>query len=668
MLNFFSKILKYKKTLFIIGLSFIFAGILPIGVPMARAGDCDTSWYDAKNTCVCRNQKCEKVSYTSTEGWGDQCHKDSDCAGRADTGSGIIGKIADPLGAIGSAFMKVMVTISFAIPLFLFAFLSDLAGYLLQTVLNFILTASITQTPGVQLGWPIVRNLANMIIVLGFVVIGIATALRIESYEAKRLLPKLIIVAILVNFSLLFCGIVIDGTNILMNFMWTEVNKIKDVNGNVVGTMLFKNTSNSWEAITSIANTDSSWIAFAAAMMSNILYSMVAFFIYLLYAVILLCRIVFLMMLSVLSPLAFVCSVFPSTKSIWEMWKKNFIQWAIIGIPMGLFYYIAATTNNSMSHFLNTKDVITSTSLGGSGFSKELAGAISIMVPGLFLIGGFMLSLQITPMGAGAIMNFASKNKGKFVGGGLKSLAKGADAISGGRASKATQAISGGVQRTLNSMGLMGGSGAYAQKVEKEQKEVASKVDSMNDADIDKLAVSRPRTTVQRMEKLAAIQNRVTKGKISGLGSTTAEQSEVIDWAEGEQRRRKVFSDIRKNAVALNPNMAKTPDELFAAVQKVPPAKAAEWSADIMTPEVFNSLSQKQMTVIGEKGSQDLINRVRLYKHTAGVPASGQSKEWQAARAHMDRVNATLTPAEQYKNITKFQDRQNQLAGDANYA
>lgn len=661
-----SKTLQYKKIFFVVALAIIFAGILPIGVQIARA-DCNTSPLNIVSTCVCKDQKCEKVSYTSTEGWGDQCHTNDDCAGRADTGKGIIGKLASPLDTIGSAFMKVLVSLVFALPLFLWAFLSDLAGMVLQATLNFIMSTSITQTPGVQLGWPIVRNLANMIIVLGFVVIGIATALRIESYEAKKLLPKLIIVAILVNFSLLFCGIVIDGTNILMNFMWSEVNKIKDASGNVVGATLFRNTSNSWSAITSIANTDSSWIAFAAAMMSNILFSMIAFFIYLLYAVILLCRIVFLMMLSILAPLAFVCSVFPSTKSIWDMWKKNFIQWAIIGIPMGLFYYIAATTMNSMSHFLNMSDVITDTSLGGSGFSKELAGAVSMMVPGLFLIGGFMLSLQITPMGAGAIMNFASKNKGKFLGGGLKSLAKGADAISGGRASRATQAISGGTGRMLETIGLRA-KGTTAQKVEKAQKEVQSRIDSMSDADIAKIATSRPRTSLGREEKVAAIRNRVTKGKIGDLGTTTKEQSEVIDYADAELSRRKISSDIRKSALALNPNMAKTPNELVAAVQKTAPAKAAEWSPEIMTPEVYNNLSPKQISVIGDKGSAALVNKVKAYKHTAGVPASGQSKEWQEARAHMDKVNAGLTPAEQWKNITKFKDRQDQLAGDANYA
>jgi len=65
--------------------------------------------------------------------------------------------------------------------------------------------------------WASVRDIANMFIVLGFVVVGIATSLRFGEYGAKKLLPFLIIIAILINFSGLFCGLIIDASNITMN-------------------------------------------------------------------------------------------------------------------------------------------------------------------------------------------------------------------------------------------------------------------------------------------------------------------------------------------------------------------------------------------------------------------------------------------------------------------
>jgi len=51
----------------------------------------------------------------------------------------------------------------------------------------------------VQQGWGIVRDVANLGFVLVIIVIALATILRRQEYGFKKLLPKLIAAAILVN-------------------------------------------------------------------------------------------------------------------------------------------------------------------------------------------------------------------------------------------------------------------------------------------------------------------------------------------------------------------------------------------------------------------------------------------------------------------------------------
>jgi hypothetical protein len=58
--------------------------------------------------------------------------------------------------------------------------------------------------------WGILRSLANIALLFTFVLIGIATILDIEEYGVKRLLPKLLIAAILLNFSLFVTKALID--------------------------------------------------------------------------------------------------------------------------------------------------------------------------------------------------------------------------------------------------------------------------------------------------------------------------------------------------------------------------------------------------------------------------------------------------------------------------
>ncbi|MHB8903921.1 MAG: hypothetical protein ACYC40_02375, partial [Patescibacteria group bacterium] len=77
-------------------------------------------------------------------------------------------------------------------------------------------------------GWVIVRDICNMFFVLILLIIAFATILRIEEYNYKKWLPKLILMAILINFSKMICGLLIDAAQIVM---LTFVNSFKDVAG-----------------------------------------------------------------------------------------------------------------------------------------------------------------------------------------------------------------------------------------------------------------------------------------------------------------------------------------------------------------------------------------------------------------------------------------------------
>ena len=67
--------------------------------------------------------------------------------------------------------------------------------------------------------WSLFRNMANIIFVIAllFVIFSQVTGFGIDNYGIKRLLPKLIVTAIIVNFSYFICGIVVDLSNIIGN-------------------------------------------------------------------------------------------------------------------------------------------------------------------------------------------------------------------------------------------------------------------------------------------------------------------------------------------------------------------------------------------------------------------------------------------------------------------
>ena len=63
--------------------------------------------------------------------------------------------------------------------------------------------------------WSFFRNVANILFVIAmlFVIFSQITGFGIDNYGIKKILPKLIVTAIIVNFSYIICGIIVDVSN-----------------------------------------------------------------------------------------------------------------------------------------------------------------------------------------------------------------------------------------------------------------------------------------------------------------------------------------------------------------------------------------------------------------------------------------------------------------------
>ena len=275
------------------------------------------------------------------------------------------------------------------LPLVLSAVLADICTVLFKFFLDMTTGGNLSYTANsaVKIGWPLVRDLANMVIVLGFVIIGVATALRVKEYEAKQLLSKLIIVALFVNFSLLICGVVIDISNILVNF-FAQVGDLSDFG------KFFNNSGINMVLDLAKNITKDNPIAFLVKSLSIVVFNLVLVAVLSLYTLLFAFRVVAIWLLVILAPLAFVFSVFPATRKFYEMWINNFIQWCFIGVPATFFLYLA---HQSMAEL--TKTPVTFESLGT--FSQSLTNFASLIVPAIFLIMGFLMTIQASSALAG---------------------------------------------------------------------------------------------------------------------------------------------------------------------------------------------------------------------------------------------------------------------------
>lgn len=223
---------------------------------------------------------------------------------------------------------------------------------LIGVVLNPNFFGGYTKVDGVRIGWTITRDLANLGLVLALIVIAIGTILRLESYGMRRTLWRLIVVAILINFSLLIGGIIIDAAN-LITYFFVNANS-NNPNACHLDTypqcfaqafriieLIQKTRSaggNMWQAL---FGTGGSLLIVISSILFVISFSLVALIVLGALVVMLVARVVWLWILLILAPIAWVSYIFPSTQKSWNEWWGRFIKWSFFAPIVSFFIYLS---------------------------------------------------------------------------------------------------------------------------------------------------------------------------------------------------------------------------------------------------------------------------------------------------------------------------------------
>jgi hypothetical protein len=243
-----------------------------------------------------------------------------------------------------SGILKIVILIFFGIPLLISALFVGITSLILGWIISpDFISLKFTQNPFVNIGLSITRNFANMGFIIFLVAIGLATALRIEEYKAKKTLPILIIVALLINFSPVLCGFIIDASNIVMNFFLSHVTGLLGFYNFVM-----EAAKALWNLM--VESGFNLWANISAAMqiIVMIVFNFFAGYIFILFSANFIMRYIMLWILVILSPIAFVSYILPVTRRgrtllNWRTWWEQLVAWSIIGIIAAFFLYLGFT-------------------------------------------------------------------------------------------------------------------------------------------------------------------------------------------------------------------------------------------------------------------------------------------------------------------------------------
>ena len=282
--------------------------------------------------------------------------------------------------------------------------LADGIDYMYSALQEFLKTKPLettNQNSGIYLAWVIMRNISNVAFIVAFLVIIYSqlTSVGISNYGVKKMLPRLVIAAVLVNLSFTICAILLDLSNIAGYAFQDAFMGIK----NTISTV-GENTSTStwtWSEIISTALSNGALAvgagyAVSLALTTELLPMLVpaaalAGLTLLFILLIMAARQALIIILIIISPLAFVCYLLPGTEKWFKKWRDLFLTMLVFFPAFAVVFGGAQLAGI----------IIIQNASGPNGAIMHVLGMLVQIIP-----------LAITPL----IMKFSGGVLGKFAG------------------------------------------------------------------------------------------------------------------------------------------------------------------------------------------------------------------------------------------------------------
>ncbi len=237
----------------------------------------------------------------------------------------------------------------------------------------------------IQTTWGILRDFINVFFILILLIIAFATIFNVSKYRARDLLPKLIIAALLINFSLI---ITIEAIKLLWVPAAVFLKPLgEEVSGRIVNTLNIQSFFNPGFIKYIPAGVGTS-VEFIEQLFRGVLLVIDAFLLSWM-ALIIWARIPVLIGLMIVSPIAWLGLALPAiTKNTWDAWWRKLFCWGSIPIPLfGLIYFVILFNQKLKTEIVGAiPGSVLDSALSYLGFNADQA-IVWAITAGVFLAG-----------------------------------------------------------------------------------------------------------------------------------------------------------------------------------------------------------------------------------------------------------------------------------------
>ncbi|MBI2033505.1 MAG: hypothetical protein HYT13_00160 [Candidatus Liptonbacteria bacterium] len=313
-------------------------------------------------------------------------------------------------------------------------------AWAIGVILN--MNTHIATSPPVRIGFQIALSIANLGFVVAIIVIAIATILRSQTHGIKKLLWKLIVAALLVNFSMVIAGAILNFSDQLTFFLLDRVSPagtsgFSSFASAIAGAF---NPQKGLVAINQINSDDTNKLQGIAALGADIgklltpitslvfvVLSLIVIVITLLAVIVMLIiRYIFIGILLILMPFVWLLWIFPKFSHNWDKWWSNFLRWAFFAPLVLFFLYLGIQASRNMGEILGGPELATYQA-GNSTWDSIVSALTGVLAPIVqdvleqliivgIMIGGLFAANKLGMTGAAVAMG-AATGAAKALGG-----------------------------------------------------------------------------------------------------------------------------------------------------------------------------------------------------------------------------------------------------------
>lgn len=305
---------------------------------------------------------------------------------------------------------------------YLLGYIAGLFVFIGGTLVNWTLdmNAQVLSSQTVSIGWVVSRDIANLGFVLLLILIAFGTILRFESYQMKKSLWKLIVAALLINFSMVFAGLFIDFSGVLTNFF---LNKATNYNQSDLGpgianifqtSKILQQTDDEGKItklITGMASDPNKHFPFTASVFFVAGFTIIVAISLISLSAMLFMRYIWLTMLLILMPMAWMFWAWPDLSDKWSKWWSEFIRWTFFAPAVSFFLYLALSIAERPIAPVQGVEAL---GITFANFGQMLGQMISVLG---ILYGGMYTANSMSIAGASVGSTVYNKVKGVMMGG-----------------------------------------------------------------------------------------------------------------------------------------------------------------------------------------------------------------------------------------------------------